>query len=101
MLTLTFTIHPGVDVDDRQWLEEELEEVLGPGAHCTGGGGSLDGSGSDFQIELASGKPAPEIVEACWRRLEQLEITRDITLDLRTEDGREQRFTWSPAARRP
>jgi hypothetical protein len=61
---LQFSIRPGVSPLDRGALEDQVVEALGEDADCVGGGGMLDGSESDFTIEI-DGLDADEIVRRC------------------------------------
>lgn len=63
-MDLQFNIRPGLDPLNRGEIEDALVDALGGDAECVGGGGMLDGSESDFNIEV-SGRSKPEIVACC------------------------------------
>jgi hypothetical protein len=63
-MELQFTIRPGVSPADRGELEDRVVEALGDRAAVLGGGGFVDGSESDFQIEV-EGLTEDEAIERC------------------------------------
>lgn len=76
-MELQFSIRPGVSPLDRGELEDLVVDALGHGAECLGGGTMLDGSESDFVIEI-SGLETEEILERCRA------VFADISFDLPT-----------------
>ncbi len=89
-MELDFSIRPGVSPDDRQDLEDAMEQALGEGATCTGGGGMLDGSESDFQIELATEVPVSKVVELCKRGLHDLGVLSTFRVEVKVRLGQNE-----------
>lgn len=84
-MELNFTIRPGVSPLDRGELEDAVVEALGNGAESIGGGGMMDGSESDFQIEV-DGLPIDTIVERCMAVFAAITFAMPTVVELAVED---------------
>jgi hypothetical protein len=80
---LQFTIRPAVSPLDRADLEERVLEALGDGADCLGGGSMVDGSESDFAIELDDGFDADDVVARCRAVFAKVPFSLPTTVELR------------------
>jgi hypothetical protein len=80
-LELQFSIRPGVSPIDRGELEDLVVEALGAGAECLGGGGMLDGSASDFQIEV-EGLHVEDVLERCREVFAQIAFSEPTRVEL-------------------
>jgi hypothetical protein len=84
-MELNFTLRPGVDPLDRGELEDGVIEALGNGADCIGGGGMMDGSESDFQIEV-DGLDVDDVIERCKAVFAAISFTLPTVVELAVED---------------
>lgn len=84
-MELQFTIRPGLSPMDRGDLEELVIEALGDGAECLGGGGMLDGSMSDFTVEVEGLEPE-EIIERCRSAFAPIAFAMPTAVELQIDD---------------
>lgn len=84
-MELQFSIRPGINPLDRGEIEDAVVDALGGNAECLGGGGMVDGSESDFTIEITG--VAPEVVlERCRDLFSIISFSAPTLVTLAIED---------------
>ena len=77
-------IKPGLNPDDRWAIEDAIEEALGDRGEVTGGGTMLDGSESDFSVEIFDdATPVPFVLEQFRAVLRGFEFTEPADIRIR------------------